>query len=117
MRRDGINRSGEHHRHLQTCCQDFFLGTPRPACDSVTVDPSARAPRRGDVIPVSLTLDVQHQRHSLPTGAKAGIRRQFIPCERVSPGIVRGSGPAKPPADAQCHTVSAELSRSGKKRR
>lgn len=88
----GINKSGEHWRHLQTCCQNFFHGAPGPACDSVTVDPSALAPRRGDVIPVSVTLDTQHQRHSLPTRAKAGIRRWFTPSERVNPGIVGDSG-------------------------
>lgn len=75
----GINKSGEHWRHLQTCCQNFFHGAPGPAFDSVTADPSALAPRRGDVIPVSVTLDTQHQRQSLPTRAKAGIRRWFTP--------------------------------------
>lgn len=54
----GINKSGGHWRHLQTCCQNFFHAAPGPACDSVTVDPSALAPRRGDVIPVSVTHSI-----------------------------------------------------------
>lgn len=47
-----ININGEHSRHLQTCCQNFFHGAPRPTCDNVTVNTSALVPRRDDVIPI-----------------------------------------------------------------
>lgn len=111
MRHVGINTSGEHWRHLQTCCQNFFHGAVGPACDTVTVDLSALAPRRGWRNP--RLCDFRR------TASEARAPGQRWDSSRVhSPGTCQ-SRPGllgKPPAEGRRHTVSAELSRSGKRR-